>query len=205
MIDLNLPLWCGLISGALSAVAFLPYTYATLKGRCRPQRASWLIWMVLGSISLFSQWVEGAQASLWFAAVQVMGAGLVAILSIRHGAGSFVSRQDGAILTLAGAGLVTYFLTDTAAYALAITIAISALGGVATVIKAFNAPDSEAISAWVAGTVGSFFAILAVIPPVPLLLAYPVYMLGMNGAVVIAILWGRNRRNRSCLPGGIAW
>lgn len=200
----DLTLFFGLISGALSAAAYLPYTYATLKGRCRPQRASWLIWLVLGAIGLFSQWAEGAGPSLWFAAVQVSGAGLVAFLSIRFGAGSFLSKSDGAILLLASLGLVTYFLTDTAAYALAITISISALGGVATVIKAFHAPESEAISTWIAGTVSSLFAVLAVGVPHMLLMAYPVYMAVMNAAVVVAILIGRGRRDRLPRPGATA-
>ncbi len=198
------PLLFGLAAGAISALAYLPYVYATLTGRCRPQRASWLIWLVLGSVALFGQIVEGAGASLWFAAIQVAGAALVVLLSVRHGAGGFLSRGDRIVLALSALGLLTYFFTETAAYALAITISISSLGGMATVVKAFHFPNSETVSTWAANAGASLCALLAVGAPDALLLAYPLYMLVMNGAVVLAIYLGRNRRNRGGLTGGFA-
>ena len=45
----------GLSSGVLSSFAYLPYIRDTLNGSTQPQRASWLIWSALGSLSLGSQ------------------------------------------------------------------------------------------------------------------------------------------------------
>ena len=66
-------LFFGIASGALSTFAYIPYIIDTVARRTQPQRASWLIWSVLGSIALISQIYEGATSSLWFAGVQVSG------------------------------------------------------------------------------------------------------------------------------------
>ena len=56
----------GIIACVLSVVAFLPYIRDTISGNTRPERASWLIWSVLSTISFFSQVYEGAGISLLF-------------------------------------------------------------------------------------------------------------------------------------------
>jgi hypothetical protein len=186
----------GLASGVLSFAAYLPYIRDTLAGRTQPQRASWLIWSVLSTIALCGQIYEGASASLWFAGVQVSATVLIFGLSLRWGVGGVMDRRDAVILALAGAGVVLWSLTDTPAYALAITITISLLGGSVTVAKAFQAPRSETLSTWTMGFVASGLAIAAVGQIDPVLMAYPAYLLLLNGAIVA----GRLRRAVQVAP-----
>lgn len=194
----------GVGAGLLSTIAFVPYILDTLAKRTRPQRASWLIWSVLGSIALGSQIYEGATSSLWFAGVQVAGTVIILLLSIRRGSGTFLSNTDFGILAAAGVGLVLWYFTETAAYALAITISISLLGGLATAVKAFYAPHSETLSTWVISFIASIFAVLSVGKADLILLAYPVYLLVLYLAFIIAILLGRVRRAAATLmPGTI--
>ncbi len=181
----------GLVSASLSTVAYLPYIRDTLLRHTQPQRASWLIWSVLGSIAFFSQLYEGATDSLWFAGVQVSGTITVFLLSIRLGVGGFLNRRDRYVLALAALGLVAWYLTNTAVYALAITISISLLGGAVTVRKAYLNPQSETLSTWACSCIASVFAILAVGRLDPVILAYPVYLFTLNSAIVAAVLLGR--------------
>lgn len=183
----------GLASALLSTLAFLPYIKDTYLRRTQPQRASWLIWSVLGSIAFFSQLHEGATQSLWFAGVQVSGTITVFLMSIMLGRGRFLDRGDGLVLALAAFGLLAWYLTDRAAYALAMTITISLLGGIATVAKAWRSPHSETLSTWVLSFFGSGCAVLAVGGTNWILLAYPLYLLTLNGAITAAILLGRAR------------
>ncbi len=183
----------GLISAALSTVAYLPYIRDTLAGRTKPQRASWLIWSALSIIAFASQAYEGATGSIWFAGAQVLGTVIICVLSVRRGVGGFLSRRDAGILGLAAFGLVAWYLTDTAAYALAITISISLLGGSMTVLKAYQSPNSETLSTWLVSFFASACAILAVGSPDWVLLAYPVYLFTLNGAIVVATMAGRAR------------
>jgi hypothetical protein len=186
----------GLVSAALSCIAFLPYIADTLRGHTRPQRASWLIWSVLGSIAVFSQLYEGATHSLMFAAAQVSGTIIVFLLSIRRGTGSFVNKADAMVLVAASVGLVAWYMTSSSVYALMISISISAIGGAVTAFKAYKQPASETMTTWGLSLVASVLAVLAVGRMDPILLAYPMYLLVLNGAIVLAMIAGRMRDAR---------
>lgn len=183
----------GIASGVLSTFAYIPYIIDTVARRTQPQRASWLIWSVLGSIAFFSQIFEGASSSLWFAGVQVGGTIIVFVLSIWIGQGRYLNKTDYLILAAAAFGLVLWYLTENAAYALAITISISLLGGAATVVKAYLEPESETLVTWVVSFVASICAILSVGVVDYTLLAYPLYLFTLYLMFIVAIVMGRSR------------
>lgn len=187
----------GLISGGLSCLAYLPYALDTMAGRTRPQRASWLIWMVLSSISLAAQVYEGAAASLWFSAVQVGWTGLIFALSLRFGVGGLVNLGDTIVLILAGAGLLLWAVAETPAYTMMITIGISLLGGSATIRKAYRDPESETMLAWLLSLVAAGLAVLAAGSLEPLILAYPAYVAVLSAGICAAIFLGRARARRA--------
>lgn len=60
------PVLCGLIAGLLSLCGCIPYICDTLRGRCRPQRSSWLIWSVPSCVFFYNHVTEGAGAFLYF-------------------------------------------------------------------------------------------------------------------------------------------
>lgn len=183
----------GVLAGVLTTLAYAPYIVDTIAGRTRPQRASWMIWSVLGSIALCSQIYEEAGASIWFAAAQVSGTILVLVLSFWFGRGTLLRLSDLAILAVAAFGLVLWYQTDNAAYALSITITISLLGGMLTAAKAYRDPDSETLGTWVISLVASGLAILSVDGLDPVLLAYPVYLFTLYAVFIAAIVLGRAR------------
>ncbi|WP_420010447.1 hypothetical protein [Tateyamaria sp.] len=148
---------------------------------------------MLGAIALGSQIYEGATASLWFAAMQVTGTVVIFALSIKWGTGTFVNRCDACVLIAAAGGLVAWALTETAVYALAITISISLLGGVMTVVKAYRDPGTETLTTWFASFCTAALAIVAVGELNWVLLAYPLYLFALNGAIVGAMMLGRTR------------
>ena len=158
----TLQLWLGLTAAVLSFVAYIPYAIDTFAGRTRPQRASWLIWSVLSIIAFSAQFYEGASTSLWFAGSQAAASVLIFGLSLRKGTGSIFNSSDYITLVIAGVGVLVWYLTETAAYTLVITITISLLGGVATATKAWHDPESETLMTWVISLVASVLAILSV-------------------------------------------
>ena len=186
----------GLASALLSVYAFAPYIRDTLSGRTRPQRASWLIWSVLGCIALMSQIAEGATSSLWFPVFQVGGTIAVFLTTMRRGTGPLLRQGDMPILGAAALGLILWSLTDNSLYALTITIGISLLGGMATVKKAYLFPNSETHSTWVWSLCASCLAMLAVGRLDWVLLAYPMYLFTLYAAILIGIGMGRARDAR---------
>ncbi len=119
---------------------------------------------------------------------------IVFLLSIWLGVGGFLNRTDALVLAAAATGLVLWYFTDTAIYALAITISISLLGGTVTVLKAFRDPDSETMSTWFISMIASVMAIVSVGTLDWVILAYPLYLFTLNGAIVAAMALGRASR-----------
>lgn len=183
----------GILAAVLSTLAYLPYIRDTARGQTQPQRASWLIWSVLSAIAFASQVYEGATSSLWFAGVQSLATAIIFALSLRFGTGAFLNRKDMAVLGMAAGGLLAWYWMETAVYALAISIAISLLGGIVTISKAYRAPETETYATWILCLVASVLALFAVGSANWILLAYPLYMLVLNSAIVIAITLGRTR------------
>lgn len=198
--DINPILGFGILSGLLSVFSYIPYIIDTIRRRTTPQRASWLIWSVLGTIAFFSQIHEGAGPSLWFSGVQISGTLTVFFLSIWIGAGHYLQKTDCMILCVAALGLLAWGFAETAVYALAISISISLIGGSVTVLKAYRDPDSETMSMWLVSFIASIFAALSVGGWNWVLLAYPLYLFTLYGAILGAMVLGRARR-RMILPG----
>ena len=189
----------GYASAVLSVIAFAPYIYNTLRGRTVPQRASWLVWSVLSAIAFWAQLHEGASASLWFTGVQVVGATTVFLLSVFCGKGLYFRPFEYFGLCAAAVGLGLWYYCDTAAYALAITIGISLIGGLFTIHKAYLWPASETLGTWLLGTVAATFGALSVAAMDPLLLAYPVYLVVLRVAISLACLGGQLRQRFASL------
>lgn len=187
------PVLLGCASAVLSTLAFAPYVRDTLRGDTTPQRASWLIWSVLSAIAFASQVFEGATTSLLYAGAQVTGTLVIFCLALGRGQGALLSRPDERVLWIAALGLVVWYFTETAVYALALTITISLLGGTLTIRKAYLNPNSETLSCWAISFVAACCAIGSVGAWDPVLLAYPLYLFVLNGLIVLAIVAGRGR------------
>lgn len=195
----------GVAAGILGILAFVPYIKDTVTRQNQPHRASWLIWSVLSSISFISQLFEGATSSLYYAAGQTFCTVLIFLLSVFFGVGKLLYRNDYLLLGLASIGVLLWYLCDTAAYALLISISISALAGLATVIKAYRDPESETVSAWALSCVASLFGILSVGSTDWLLLAYPVYLFVLYGTVLVAALLGKHNLRLTNLSSFFRW
>jgi hypothetical protein len=183
----------GYLAALLSIVAVLPYIRDILKGKTKPERASWFIWTVLGSIAFFSQLEKGASNSLWMVGTSTVCVLIVSILSIKFGSGGF-ARRDKISLLIAAIGLLLWFFTKEAAIALFITIIIDLTGSFLTVVKSLEDPESETISTWIIAFISGIFAALSVGEWSFILLVYPLYIFLANFAVVVAILLGKNHK-----------
>lgn len=182
----------GYLAGLTAIIAVIPYIRDIIKLKTKPERASWFIWMVLGSIAFSSQFAKGATDSLWMTATQTIEVSLIFILSIKFGVGGFVKR-DLYALAAAGVGLILWYMTSEPAVALYIVIGIDAIGSYLTMIKSYKEPETETASAWVLFTLSGLFGTLAVGHLNIVLLSYPIYIFLANGLTLVAIVLGRRK------------
>ena len=113
----------GYLSAIFITLSFLPYLIYIFKGETKPERASWFIWSVLGSIAFFSQLAKGASSSLWLPGIQTIGDISIFIFAIKYGMGGF-SRRDKWALGVAGISLILWYITKEAMIALFFAILI---------------------------------------------------------------------------------
>jgi len=189
----------GVTSAVLSIIAYGPYIYDTARGRTKPERATWLIWSVLSAISCASMIAEGAGPAVWFAAVQVLGTTVIFLQSVSKGAGRYFCKRNSAVLIVAGFGLVAWYFTADAVYALSISIGVSMLGGFTTLLKAYHHPRTETLPTWVLAFVAACLAVASVGAFDPVILAYPAYLVLLYGGIVMAVLLGRAMGRGACV------
>jgi hypothetical protein len=185
----------GYISAGLSIIMIVPYVLDIFKHGTKPERASWLIWTVLGIIAFASQFYKGATDSLWLTAGQTVAVLFVFILSLKYGVGG-LTKWDARALLAAAMGLIVWFFTDEPAWALGIVIAVDSIGSLITVIKSYTEPFTETLSTFVISGASGVFGLLAVGSWKASLVAYPVYIIVANYAIVAAILLGRRRERK---------
>ncbi len=183
----------GITSGILAIVAVVPYIRDILKKTTRPERASWLIWTVLGSIAFFSQLAKGATNSLWMTGLSTLCVLTVFLLSLKHGEGGLIKR-DIIALVFAFVGLVLWFFTKDATIALLIVIAVDCSGSILTITKSYKDPESETMSTWILASISGLFGTLSVGVFNWILLIYPLYILFANFAVTLAIVLGKRAK-----------
>lgn len=149
----------GLIAGGLFLAAFIPYVILILDGRVRPNRATWIIWTILGFLILASYRSVGADA-IWVAVAGAIGPLVILALSVRYGEGG-TAPLDLACLAGTGMGIVAWYLTSNPFVGLVIFLASDWFGSIPTIVKTWREPESESLVAWGLWWLGSVFQFLA--------------------------------------------
>jgi len=185
-------LWVlGSIGGALQGLAFLPYLRDVMRGTTRPHRGTWLIWCLLSVIVLASQRADGGRWSLVLVGVQCVGTLATLALAIPRGVGG-AARADLALLAVAAAGLVGWYLAGDPTIATAVVVVADTAAVVMMLPKTYRDPHSETLSAYWLITASVFFAAASVGSLNLSLLLYPAY-LTVADSIVIGMIVLRRR------------
>ena len=183
----------GIVSAMLTIICLVPYVIDIFKLKTKPERASWLIWSVLGFIAFFSQLAKGATDSLWLTGAQTFVVLVVFLLSLKYGVGGLMKR-DIIALIVAGMGIILWLLTKEAAVALFIVIAVDFAGSVLTMIKSYEDPGSETLITWVLSGTSGVFGALSVGGWNLILLSYPIYIWLINYFIAGAVILGKRKK-----------
>ncbi|MGB0099108.1 MAG: hypothetical protein WBP61_02385 [Nocardioides sp.] len=183
------------VAVAVGAGNTLPYAYDAVRRTTVPHRGTWLIWSVLGVVSLESQRADGARWSLLPLATQAAGTCVILGLSVRVGSGG-LSRAEVALLALAGLGVAGWQAVDTPVVATACVIVADLIGAVLMVPKTWRDPSSETLSLFVLAAVGGAATAGSVGSLSAPLVMYPIYYFLVNAALGTLILLRRGSRRR---------
>jgi hypothetical protein len=176
----------GLLAGVAGIADTIPYVRDTVRGSTRPHRGTWLIWSVLAMVVCMSQRADGASWSLIMAAAQSVLTSAVFLLSIRRGEGG-LSPADVLMITLAGAGVIGWIVSDEPAIATVCVVVADLIGAAMMVPKTYRDPGSETLATFALASLSGALAAGAVGAADPSLLLYPVYFCLVNGAIAVLI------------------
>lgn len=151
----------GVLSGVIAFAAGIPYIIQIIKGKTKPHRMAWIIFITLGGISLFAQLAEGATNSLWFPFVLFVQAIIIFSLTMKYGMGGH-SKLDIASLIAAISILAIWAVTQSAAIAIICTVSVNTIGKVLVAQKVYKHPNTEYLPTWIWSMVASFMAVIAV-------------------------------------------
>ena len=185
----------GIVAGIIGFIGFLPYALDTLNRKITPNKATWLIWAVLGIIIASSYYASGVRDTIWTPIAYAIGIVIVALLSLKYGEEGWTTL-DKACLIGAAAGLVLWWYTSEPALAYGITTLVDAIGAIPTIEKAYARPESERNIAWLFFLLANSFNLLAIRQWDLTVALYPVYVFILSSAMSTLVFFPRKNRNK---------
>ncbi|BAZ44271.1 hypothetical protein NIES4102_12790 [Chondrocystis sp. NIES-4102] len=188
--------FCGLIAGVISIICFIPYIITTIKGKTRPNIATWSTWLILSIVISASYYSAGAFNTLWVPVCSILGQSVIVLLALKKGEGSW-SKFDKLCLFCVGLSLALWWHFNSPMIALIMSLIVDFFGILPTIKKSYQDPESENLLTWVLYLVTSIFLILAIETWSFALSSFPIYMLTIN--IIIVFLLIRNKINYKML------
>jgi hypothetical protein len=177
----------GIAAGIVSILGYVPYILSTIRGKTKPNRASWWIWTAVGIVIAASYYSVGARDTLWLVlASSVFGPLIMAVLSFRYGEGG-LTPFDRACLASSATGIFLWWFFSTPALALFMGITSDAIGYLPTMRKAWHNPLSEDKLTWLMFWAGGMLSLFAITTWSVEMAAYPLYFCVFPG-LMAAIL-----------------
>lgn len=190
MLDPRFVIFASLFNIAGSAV----YAYKTFKGETKPNRVTWLLWMVIPMIAFFAELQEGVGLQSLMTFMIGFGPLLVFIASFLNKQSYWqMSKLDWACGILSIVALVAWKVSGHGDVAIAFALLADGLAGLPTLIKSWKAPQSEHYAPYLACAISAGITLLTISNWTFANYAFPAYILctGVGVAAVIYFQSGR--------------
>lgn len=180
----------GKMAGIVAFAAYVPYIVSIVRGKTEPNRATWLIWTIVGFMLAISYYYSGAVETMWVPVIYVIGPCSIFVLSFKYGKSEWVLIDTFCLFGVA-VSLLLWWLSGSALVALLLNLFIDFLGAVPTVRKVYYEPQTEDRLAWVLSCAGSLINLFAIEDWTFSIAVYPIYMCIGNGVITALIFIGR--------------
>lgn len=170
-----------LVGVAIQFLTAVGYVIDTIKGKVKPNRVSWFLWMLAPGIAFFAEIKQGV-------GLQSLMTFIVAFVPLMVLLSSFVNKKsywklstlDFICGAFSLAGLILWLVTKTGNIAIIFSILADMMASIPTVVKAYKEPESEGALVFWAGVILGGLTILTINNWTIAVAAYPIYILIMN-------------------------
>lgn len=183
----------GEVAGIVSFAAYLLYIYTIIRGQTKPNRATWWILSLVGTMIAISYYAGGARDTIWVAVSYIAGPLITAILSLWYGEGKW-ETLDKVCLTGAIVSAIVWYLSSSALIALSVNLLMDFLGLIPTIKKSYLRPTGEDRTAWTLESFAGILNMFAIKTFTFAIILYPLYLLILN--VFITLLLYRPMINK---------
>lgn len=184
------------IGSLLTLGSVLPYIRDVVRSKTKPRIVSWFTWSLLTGISLAASLSDHAYASAALLAAATLATAIVVVLGLRFGDRTF-ERMDIICQVSALVGLGLWLMFDSPAIAVLASVAIDLVGALPTLKHTWQKPYEETSLTFLVSSVGAMFILLATTTWRVTTLAYPIYLVVINGLLGMVIVV----RHRYVKPG----
>jgi len=182
----------GIIAGIIAFLAYVVYVISIVRGKSKPNRATWWIWAFMGLVLALSYKFSGADNTVWVPYMEFFGPLTIAILSIKYGEGGLKDRTDLFCLFGAIISVILWIVFDSPVVALVTNLAIDSFAIIPTIKKSYLRPEGEDFWAWFGTGLADGLNMFAVERFTFAILVYPIYML-VSDLIIIFILLLRKK------------
>ncbi len=182
----------GIIAGVIAFLAYIVYVVSILRGKTKPNRATWWIWAFMGLVVGLSYDAAGAQNTIWVPYVEFIGPLSIALLSIKYGEGGLKNKTDLVCLFGAVFSIILWIIFNNPVVALVTGLAVNSFAIVPTIKKSYLRPEGEDFWGWFGTGVADSLNMFAIERFSFAILLYPIYML-VSDLIIITILFLRKK------------
>lgn len=177
----------GQIAGIVAIVAFLPYILSILKGKTRPNKATWWVWTMIGGLVLLSYYSVGANSTLWVPIALFVGMFATAVLSLKYGESGW-SKLDLYCLGGGAVGIILWIIFSEPLLALVASMFVSFVGALPTIKKTYIDPVGENRLAWILFSTADIINLFAVEQWAFAIAIYPICLFIIDGTITALAL-----------------
>jgi hypothetical protein len=192
-------IFLGILAGLIGLLGYVPYIAATVRRKNIPNRATWWIWGILGSIQGMTYYYSGASNTIWLPISHAICQIIIAILSIKFGEGGW-TRFDRICLIGAACSILLWWWYNSPMAALLFTLVIDSFGALPTIIKSYKQPYTESCFSWSIFLVANTLNLTALENWSLELTAYPFYLFCLSLIIAtilnLAAIKSKSSQNR---------
>ena len=176
----------GLLGSVFTVLCFIPYIVTILQGKTKPNRATWWVWGLNGSVLCLGNLAAGADYTMLPLVCAVIAQLCISILSIKHGEGGWNSFDRRCVIA-SGISFILWRTFDYDLIAIVLPLLIDVIAALPTLKKSYLKPETEDLLTYLLYTLGGLFTVMAIEKWSFTIAITPLYVLFINALIVILL------------------